>query len=55
MMYTAEPRPFTAATNKLAYAQAFSGESARRHRVSPLRNRHGLAVLRGRKRSTPSA
>ncbi|MGI8679374.1 MAG: hypothetical protein ACR2LX_11935 [Jatrophihabitans sp.] len=51
-MYTAEPRPFTAATNKLAYAQAFSGASARRHRVSTQRTRRGLALLRGRRRTT---
>jgi hypothetical protein len=31
-MTTPEPRPFTAATSKLAYAQAFAGPEFRRRR-----------------------
>jgi hypothetical protein len=40
-----ESRPFTAATNKLAYAQAFAGSDARR-RDGQRRLTLGLSALR---------
>lgn len=52
-MSTSEPRPFSAATCKLAYAQAFAGPSAkRRHHVtasSPRPGRRLLALRRQRR------
>lgn len=49
-MSMSEPRPFTAATSKFAYAQAFAGPSARRHasRGSRVSIARGLAAFRGR-------
>lgn len=47
-MITPETRPFTAATSKLAYAQAFAGPNARRNtsRGTQFRLTRGLAALR---------
>ncbi|MDT4927771.1 MAG: hypothetical protein QOF92_638 [Pseudonocardiales bacterium] len=48
-MITSGSRPFTAATNKLAYAQAFAGSNGQRpraHRTTKLRLRRGLTALR---------
>lgn len=49
-MINSSQRPFAAATNKFAYAQAFSGQDSRRHvEHTPLLRR--LAVRRSRSRS----
>lgn len=49
MMYS-EPRPFTASTSKLAYAQAFSGSTRRGTAHRSLLSR--LAVRRDRSRTS---
>ena len=51
-MSTSESRPFTAATRKLAYAQAFAGPTARRRHNAGSSSGLGrrLALLRGSRR-----
>lgn len=54
-MTRSAPRPFTAATNKFAHAQAFSAASTRRHpseRGSHALVARGIAAFRGRHASS---